>query len=186
MAYNTSVHKSTGFTPKFWKQSETKPSLMMFGREMNLPIELKLGKPVDEITKSTTEYVTHLENNLERIHEITRRPLKQSGVNMKNIYDRGKHVIIYSIGDAVWYCNLRRQRNLSPKLQSPWLGPYIITQKYGEVLYEIRPKNMINKIGKERRHSMNAAPTRPSNKRQRQGAQEDPKEKQDRHQRLKL
>jgi hypothetical protein len=39
---------------------------------------------------------------------------------------------------------------------------------------------MINKIDKERRHSMNAAPTRPNNKRQRQGAKEDPKEKQDR------
>jgi hypothetical protein len=39
-----------------------------------------------------------------------------------------------------------------------------------------------NKIDKERRHSMNAAPTRPSNKRQRQGAQEDSKEKQDRAQ----
>jgi hypothetical protein len=37
--------------------------------------------------------------------------------------------------------------------------------------------NMINKIDNERRRSMNAAPTRPSNKRQRQGAQEDPKEK---------
>jgi hypothetical protein len=75
---------------------------MMFGREMNLPIDLALGKPVDGITKSTTEYVTHLENNLERIHEIARKHLKQSGVNMKNIYDRGKHVIIYSNGDAVW------------------------------------------------------------------------------------
>jgi hypothetical protein len=37
-------------------------------------------------------------------------------------------------------------------------------------------QNMIDKIDRERRHSMNAAPTRPSNKRQRQGAQEDPKE----------
>jgi hypothetical protein len=36
---------------------------------------------------------------------------------------------------------------------------------------------MINKIDKERRRSMNAAPTRPSNKRQWQGAQEDPKQK---------
>jgi hypothetical protein len=42
--------------------------------------------------------------------------------------------------------------------------------------------NMTNKIDKERRHSMNTAPTRPTNKRQRQGAQEDPKEKQDRAQ----
>jgi hypothetical protein len=39
---------------------------------------------------------------------------------------------------------------------------------------------MINKIIKERRCSMNTAPTRPSNKSQWQGAQEDPKRKQDR------
>jgi hypothetical protein len=36
---------------------------------------------------------------------------------------------------------------------------------------------MINKIIKERLRSMNAAPTRPSNKSQWQGAQEDPKQK---------
>jgi hypothetical protein len=34
---------------------------------------------------------------------------------------------------------------------------------------------MINKINKERRRLINATPTRPSNKSQRQGAQEDPK-----------
>jgi hypothetical protein len=36
---------------------------------------------------------------------------------------------------------------------------------------------MINKIDKGRRRSMNVAPTRPSNKRQWQGAQEDLKQK---------
>jgi hypothetical protein len=41
---------------------------------------------------------------------------------------------------------------------------------------------MLNKINKERRRSMNATPTRPSNKSQWQGAQEDPKQKQDRAQ----
>jgi hypothetical protein len=41
---------------------------------------------------------------------------------------------------------------------------------------------MINKIIKERRRSMNAAPIRPSNKSQWQGAQEDPKQKQERAQ----
>jgi hypothetical protein len=45
---------------------------------------------------------------------------------------------------------------------------------------EIQPQNMINKINKERRRSMNATPTRPSNKNQWQGAQGDPKQKQDR------
>jgi hypothetical protein len=41
---------------------------------------------------------------------------------------------------------------------------------------------MINKINKEMRRSMNATPTRPSNKSQWQGAKEDPKQKQDRAQ----
>jgi hypothetical protein len=43
-----------------------------------------------------------------------------------------------------------------------------------------KTKNMINKIIKERRRSMNVAPTRPSNKSQWQGAQEDPKQKPER------
>jgi hypothetical protein len=41
---------------------------------------------------------------------------------------------------------------------------------------------MINKINKERWRSMNAIPTRHSNKSQWLGAQEDPKQKQDRAQ----
>jgi hypothetical protein len=36
---------------------------------------------------------------------------------------------------------------------------------------------MMNKINKERRRSMNATPTRPSNKNQRQRAKDDPKNK---------
>jgi hypothetical protein len=39
---------------------------------------------------------------------------------------------------------------------------------------------MINQIIKERRRSMNTAPDRPSNKSQCLGAQEDPKQKQER------
>lgn len=107
---------------------------------MNLPIDLALGKPVDEMTNSTTDYVIQLETNLTQIHEIARAHLNQASLNMKRIYDKGKHVIEYSLGDAVWYYHPRRQRNLSPKLQNPWVGPYLITQKYGEVLYEIRLK----------------------------------------------
>jgi hypothetical protein len=41
---------------------------------------------------------------------------------------------------------------------------------------------MIKKINKQRRWSMNATPIRPSDKNQRQGAQADPKQKQDRAQ----
>lgn len=40
LAYNSSIHTSTGFTP----------AKMMFGREVNLPIDLALSKPVDEVS----------------------------------------------------------------------------------------------------------------------------------------
>jgi hypothetical protein len=54
--------------------------------------------------------------------------------------------------------------------------------KYNHINFFIHylVKNMINKIIKEKRRSMNTAPTRPSNKGQWQGAQEDPKQKQGR------
>ena len=53
MAYRSSVHETTGISP----------CQMMFGREVNLPIDLILGKPENktESVKSTVDYARELE-----------------------------------------------------------------------------------------------------------------------------
>ena len=130
LAYNASTHSSTGFTP----------SMMMFGREMNLPIDLAIGKPVDEKSHMTTTYVLELENIMTEIHETAREKLGQNAISMKTNYDKGKFHTNYEVGSPVWYYNAKRQKGLNPKLQNAWTGPYTITKKWGDVLYSIQLK----------------------------------------------
>ena len=64
MAYNSSVHETTGITPY----------RMLYGTEMTMPVDLQtestdIGK-TDVI--SASEYVTNLCRDLEKVHKIAR------------------------------------------------------------------------------------------------------------------
>lgn len=92
--------------------------MMIFGRELNLPIDLALGKPVDEKSKFVTNYVIGLEETLTDVHEIAHENLGQTAINMKSSYDKGKFHNDYKPGDAVWFFNARRKKGLRSKLQN--------------------------------------------------------------------
>jgi transposase len=77
-----------------------------------------------------------------------------------------------------------KMTDLSDKFQKPFMEVITDHYKYRYVsqsvwVHLLTSQNMINKINKERRRSINATSTRPSNKNQRQGVQTDPKQKRD-------
>jgi hypothetical protein len=74
MAYRSSVHKSTGVSP----------CEMVFGRPINLPIDLVLGspRPVTETPPNKAEYSFQLANKLQTIHEFARNKLQLSSKHM--------------------------------------------------------------------------------------------------------
>ena len=41
-------------------------------------------------------------------------------------------------GDAVWLHNPQRKKGLSPKLQRPWQGPYLVLKRINDVIYRIQ------------------------------------------------
>ncbi|MPC21896.1 hypothetical protein E2C01_014899 [Portunus trituberculatus] len=57
---------------------------------------------------------------------------------MKELYDRRMRDARYAEGDRVWLHNPRRRRGLSPKLQSPWKGPYTVMAVPSAVTYKMR------------------------------------------------
>lgn len=44
----------------------------------------------------------------------------------------------YEKGDAVWLHSLARKKGISPKLQRPWQGPFLVTHRLNDVLYKIQ------------------------------------------------
>ena len=83
---------------------------MMFGREMNLPIYLALGRPVDETSTYSTNYVIDLEETMTIAHEAARENLGTTAKNMKETYDKGLFHKDYQVGDAVWlYSDARKK-----------------------------------------------------------------------------
>ena len=95
LAYRSSVHESTGVSP----------ALMMFGRELTLPVDMTLGRPIREDRLCATEHAYQLEEKLLDIHDFARKHLNISSESMKRRYDIKAHKVSYKVGDAVWYYN---------------------------------------------------------------------------------
>lgn len=128
MAYRSSVHDSTGISP----------SEMMLGSEINLPIDLLLGKPCEENSNTSSDYAYDLSKKMEVIHDFARDKMLSASDRIKKQYDRHVKEKSYKISDAVWLFNPKRKKGISPKLQCPLKGPFVITEKLSDVTNRIQ------------------------------------------------
>lgn len=127
MAYRSSVHQSTGFTP----------SQLMFSREMILPIDLLYGRPKDEITCVSEEYVLALQGRVEVTRNLVRENLKSNFLKQKTYFDRKCKQCEFRSGDRVWVRKEIHKPGISHKLDAKWNGPFTVVKKLSGVLFRI-------------------------------------------------
>eukprot|EP00731_Ephydatia_muelleri_P036553 Em0276g5a len=77
LAYNSSVHASTGFSPFF----------LMFGRQVKLPVDLMYGTTQGKET-AVMEYVKNLKDGLLEAYALVRDRCETEHKRQKSIYDR--------------------------------------------------------------------------------------------------
>ena len=128
MAYRTSVHETTKATP----------FSLMFGREVQLPIDVMFGKPPGMSTASTLEYAKVLEQRLAEAYDLVRHNLGVEQHRHKQLYDRKVEGKPYKEGEMVWLYCPAVPRGLSKKLHACWKGPYTITKVYDNGVYQIK------------------------------------------------
>ena len=127
IAYNTSVHQSTGFSPFF----------LLFGRQARLPVDLAYGTaPIEEMT--TQEYVRNLRQTLEKAYSTVRNHTGAALEQQKELYNRKVNGDEYQVGDLVWLHNPVIPKGAKRKLHCPWTGPYRIVKKLSTVVYRIQ------------------------------------------------
>ncbi|CAG2252698.1 unnamed protein product [Mytilus edulis] len=118
MAYRTSVHESTGFSP----------SMLMFGREIELPIDLIYGPhpQTENITDCSNEYLEKLQSNIFRVHNLARDKNDCSSDRQKRQYDHKINARKYSVGDVVWVLTPtnKRDRVLHHDRLKPFIGNF--------------------------------------------------------------
>lgn len=128
LAYNSSVQESTGYSP----------SLLMFGREVNLPLDLVLGNPNQRECPGISSYVSELQSKVETVHEMARKRLKFSSDIQKRKYDVKAFASTYQPGDKVWLYTPTVRPGLSRKLTRFWTGPYVILERINDVVYRVQ------------------------------------------------
>ena len=111
MAYCSTIQETTSVSP----------NKMMMGREVNMPIDLLFGGPL-EAKEATygSEYVAELQER------------------QKKLYDLKTTSQGYKRGQFVWVYTPCKKKGLSPKLQKYWYGPFLVINKLSDALYRVQ------------------------------------------------
>ncbi|KFM64846.1 Retrotransposable element Tf2 protein type 2, partial [Stegodyphus mimosarum] len=113
------------------------PAQMLFGRDLRLPCDLLFGRPPDA-PSSPEEYIQDLQEQFEVMHNVARERVNLATEKMKTHYNTRATGYRFNEGDRVWLWNPTRRKGLSPKLQSPWDGPYTVLNRLNDVVVRIR------------------------------------------------
>ena len=101
---------------------------------------MMFGSPPDQ-PADTWEHVQDLRENLEKARQLAREHLKKAQKRQKQYHDTKGTGQAFGVGDRVWLFNSATKKGESRKLQSPWVGPFIIVDRISEVNYKIQPEN---------------------------------------------
>lgn len=135
LAYRSTVHEVTGFTPNF----------IMLGREVALPLDIMFGMLDKQARTTAPEYVQRLQTRLDKCFEEVRQHLKSFGERQKRYYNLSAHGNKFVSGDLVYLREKTRKKQVSPKLMPKWRGPYMVVKRFGTV-YEIMTAFGVSKL----------------------------------------
>uniref|UniRef100_A0A671YZ42 Integrase catalytic domain-containing protein n=1 Tax=Sparus aurata TaxID=8175 RepID=A0A671YZ42_SPAAU len=127
LAYRSSVHASTSFTPY----------RVLFGQEIVLPVDIMLNVGNQESFASVDNYVSRLRDTLSTVIEAVKRHQAKASEQQKMYYDFRANFQYYSEGELVWVQNKARKRGVCPKLQRRYKGPFRVVDRVTDVLYRL-------------------------------------------------
>ena len=136
-AIRSTQNRQTGFTPNF----------LMLGREIHQPIDLMLGTAsVNSQEKDVPNYLLDLQNTMMETQNIARDHIKGAQIRQKKDYDSKIFQNSFEIGDVVLKVDSAKKTGQSPKLKSPWKGPYVVVEVKTPVLFKINDKKQKDSV----------------------------------------
>ena len=121
--YNTSIHRSTGYTPYF----------LMHGTEARWNIDAVIDRKRE--SQNVNEYAAELLERLETAYILTRGTLDQAAAYEKSWYDRRVKEATFQDGEKVRVLDQRGYPGQTPKWQLPYLQIATVIRKLNDVTY---------------------------------------------------
>ena len=131
MAYRSSVHESTGYTPQF----------LVFGQELSLPLDCMYPNPQENTTTDIHEFVHNKQQAFQRAFELVRRNLNEKQKRRNAIYNKKVHGPTYKEGQKVLLYHPAIAVGTTSKFANPWKGPYVIEKCLNDVTFRIKEEN---------------------------------------------
>ncbi|TNN14858.1 Gag-Pol polyprotein, partial [Schistosoma japonicum] len=115
LAYQTSVQKSTGFSP----------AILLFRHELRLPVEIQSPMlPYEE--QEHVPYIRTLRNRLADASQLVNMNLRRASAYQKDMYDRRVQGPAYTVRDRVWIRRSMTSIRSCSKFYQPRQGPFEI------------------------------------------------------------
>ena len=119
--YNTSIHKTTRFSPFF----------LLYNREAPLPLDIQWKIPKD------FKFGNKYKQSFEDCRELVKFRISESQNNNKDLYDRRHRDVQFEVGDLVSLYTPYTQTGLSKKFLPQRIGPFKIIEKLSPLNYTI-------------------------------------------------
>ena len=134
LAYNSSVHPTTRYTPFY----------LMFGRQARLPVDFTFSTDKPE-NRTPGEYATQLRDSLEQAYANVQTTMGTKLATQKQFYDHKIHGKPFEPDCLVWLHSPVVPRGGSRKLHHPWTGPWRVLKRISDATYRIQDQKMKRK-----------------------------------------
>ena len=120
------------------------PFEALYGRKPVLPCDIHLPTAT-AIPASTKEYKAEFQQRINNVQKYIQTMQRNEKQKMKERFDKLATKFRYNIGDKVYLNVLARKKGSCKKLEPLFKGPYVITERLGEVDYVIQLLNSRSK-----------------------------------------
>lgn len=128
MHYRSSIHSSTGFTPY----------RLMFGHEMNLPVDVALNLPSENTSQTIPEYVSKQVSIIKETEKLARQHLSLAQDRQKEYYDIKKSGKPYKKDDLVMLLVKVIPTGEPRKFYKEYSGPWRVVTVISDLDYRIQ------------------------------------------------
>lgn len=119
------------------QSTDHSPFYMVFGREMNLPFDIRVT-PKDSLQADAKEHIRDILENLKITHEIAKENIAENQLKSKERYDARAKEPSFRLNQMVLLQQFKTPVGKSPKLIDKYDGPYYISELGPNFTYKLR------------------------------------------------